>query len=298
MEKDLAQEGNIHIPVMMSEVLKALALKPGDFVIDGTFGGGGHSSEIVKSIAPKGILLAVDRDPSAIKKANISSEEIKIVLANANFTDIPDILADKNLPKADSLLLDLGFSSNQLSGDRGFSFIEDEPLLMTYSDETEPLYKVLPSLSKKKIKEIIAITGERYAGRIAEAIWKAERKRPIGTTGELVEVIRSAVPLNYERGRIHPATRTFLAFRIYINNELEGLDQVISSLPQILKPNGKVAIITFQSLEDRIVKNKFKEMAREGVINILNKKPLTPSLSEIKNNPRARSAKLRSATMN
>ncbi|MCK9187382.1 MAG: 16S rRNA (cytosine(1402)-N(4))-methyltransferase, partial [Candidatus Colwellbacteria bacterium] len=106
------------------------------------------------------------------------------------------------------------------------------------------------------------------------------------------------VPLNYERGRIHPATRTFLAFRIYINNELEGLDQVISSLPQILKPNGKVAIITFQSLEDRIVKNKFKEMAREGVINILNKKPLTPSLSEIKNNPRARSAKLRSATMN
>jgi 16S rRNA (cytosine1402-N4)-methyltransferase len=298
MKEKLAQEDNIHIPVILDEVIDALSPKPGNFMIDGTFGGGGHSAEIAKRIAPKGTLLAVDRDSFAIKKADISDREIKVVLANANYVDIPEILTDKNLSKADGLLLDLGFSSNQLSGGRGFSFMEDKPLLMTYGDEDEPLYKVLPSLSKKKIKEIIAVTGERYAGRLAEEIWKAERKRPIGTTGELAEIIRSAVPPNYERGRINPATRTFLAFRIYINKELEGLEQVISSLPQILKPGGRVAIITFQSLEDRIVKNKFKDMAREGTITILNKKPLIPSLSEIKNNPRARSAKLRSAIMN
>jgi len=289
---------NIHVPVMMGEVLDALSPKEGDFIIDGTLGGGGHASEIAKRISPKGILLGVDRDPAVIKKVEISVPEVKVILVSANYSRLPEILEDRRLPLADGLLLDLGFSSNQLGEGRGFSFLKDEPLLMTYSDDDEPLYRVLRRLSKDDLKGIISVSGERYARIIAEAIWKAERKNPIGTTGELVEVIRSVLPAHYERGRIHPATRTFLALRIYVNKELESLEEVLGSLPKVLKKGGKAAIITFQSLEDRIVKNKFREMAKEGTVSLLNKKPLSPKYPEIKENPRARSAKLRAVAMN
>jgi len=157
---------------------------------------------------------------------------------------------------------------------------------------------LLRQLSKDELREIISVSGERYSRQLAEAIWRAERKNPIDTTGELVEVIRSALPPNYERGRINPATRTFLAFRIYANKELENLEEVIDLLPGVLKPGGRAAIITFQSLEDGIVKRKFREMAKDGIISILTKKPLSPKYSEIKANPRARSAKLRAAKIN
>jgi len=267
-------------------------------MIDGTLGGGGHASEIAKRISPGGILLGVDRDPSVIKKVEISVPDIKVVLVSANYSRLPEILEDRRLPLADGLLLDLGFSSNQLELGRGFSFLKDEPLLMTYSDDDEPLYRVLRRLNKDDLKEIISVSGERYARVLAEAIWKAERKNPIGTTGELVEVIRSVLPSHYERGRIHPATRTFLGLRIYVNRELENLEKVLDSLPKILKPGGRAAVITFQSLEDRIVKNKFREMAKNGEISLLTKKPLSPQYPEIKANPRARSAKLRAMVMN
>jgi 16S rRNA (cytosine1402-N4)-methyltransferase len=287
-----------HVPVMMNEVMEALSLKAGDFIIDGTLGGGGHAGEIAKKISPGGTLLGIDNDPAVIERVKIDAPDVKVILVNANYSDAAAVLADKGLPKADGLLLDLGFSSIQLGEGRGFSFMKDEPLLMTYSDDDEPLYRALRRLSKEDLKNVISVSGERFARKLAEAIWHAERKKPIGTTGELVEVIRSAVPKGYERGRIHPATRTFLAFRIYINKELEGLEKVIDSLPQIIKPGGRVAIITFQSLEDRVVKNRFREMAKEGLISIITKKPIPVSLSETRDNPRARSAKMRSAIIN
>jgi 16S rRNA (cytosine1402-N4)-methyltransferase len=289
---------NIHIPVMMKEVLEALSPKPGDFIIDGTLGGGGHARELIKTISPNGRFLGVDRDPFVMGKTKLDSSDVQIILVSANYVKLPEILKSKELPLADGLLLDLGFSSNQLNEGRGFSFQKDEPLLMTYTDDDEPLYRLLRQLSKDELKEIISVSGERYARQLAEAIWRAERKNPIDTTGELVEVIRSALPPRYEHGRINPATRTFLAFRIYANKELENLEGVIDMLPNVLKPGGKVAIITFQSLEDGIVKRKFKEMEKSGAISILTKKPLAPEHAEVKKNPRARSAKLRVAKIN
>lgn len=289
---------NIHIPVMMNEVIRALSPQKGEFMIDGTIGGGGHASEIVRLISPGGTFLGVDRDPTVIKRIKIISTEIDLILVSGNYADLPEILVNRNLPLADGLLLDLGFSSNQLNEGRGFSFQKDEPLLMTYSDEDEPLYRILRRLSKDDLKEIISISGERYAKVIAEAIWKAERKNPIGTTGELVEIISSVLPPHYERGRIHQATRTFLSFRIYANKELQSIEKIIDSLPKVIKPGGRVAIITFQSLEDKIVKNKFKEMAKNGTLSLFTKKPISPEYSEIKINPKARSAKLRAAKIN
>jgi 16S rRNA (cytosine1402-N4)-methyltransferase len=296
MSKTMTQ--NIHVPVMMREVLEALSPKPGDFMIDGTLGGGGHAREVIKAISPRGKFLGVDRDPSVIENINLDASDVEMIFVSANYAKLPEILESRELPLADGLLLDLGFSSNQLNEGRGFSFQKDEPLLMTYSDDDEPLYRLLKQLSKDELKEIISVSGERYARQLAEAIWRAERKNPIDTTGELVEVIRSALPPRYEHGRINPATRTFLAFRIYANKELENLEGVIDMLPSVLKPGGKVAIITFQSLEDGIVKRKFKEMEKNGAISILTKKPLAPEHAEVKKNPRARSAKLRVAKIN
>ncbi len=293
MKKVLAE--NIHVPVMMSEVLGALSPKQGDFIIDGTLGGGGHAMQIASMISPNGIFLGVDRDASVIEQANINVSDITTIFVRANYVDLPNVLTERSLPLADGLLLDLGFSSNQLISGRGFSFLIDEPLIMTYSDDDEPLHLALRRLNKEDLKNIISVSGERYARAIAEAIWQAKRKSPITTTGELVKIIRGALPAHYERGRIHPATRTFLALRIYINKELENLETIIDSLQKIIKKGGRVAIITFQSLEDRIVKNKFQEMARDNKITLLFKKPLTPKPAEIKINRRTRSAKLRAA---
>jgi len=286
---------NIHIPVMMKEVLDTLSPQKGDFIVDGTFGGGGHAAEVARNIAPGGTLLGIDRDTSVMSKAPTSFPDIKTIIVCANYASLPEILKNYHFPLADGLLLDLGFSSNQLGEGRGFSFLKDEPLLMTYNDEDEPLYKALRRLSKDELTSIIAVSGERYARSLADAIWKEERKKPIETTGELVEIIKSVLPTRYERGRIHPATRTFLAFRIYINQELESLERLLDSLPQVLKPGGRIVIITFQSLEDKIVKDRFREMAKDNKLSLLTKKPRIVSFLEIKANPQSRSAKLRAA---
>jgi 16S rRNA (cytosine1402-N4)-methyltransferase len=169
---------------------------------------------------------------------------------------------------------------------------------MTYSPEDESLKDSLRRLSKKDIREIIMISGEKYAGRIADAIFDAERKKKkIETTGELVEIIRSAVPKNYEHGRINAATRTFLALRIYANKEFEHLEKILKSLPEVLKPGGVAVIITFQSLEDKIVKEVFRKLAKEGIVELLTKKPIPASEEEEKSNPRSRSAKIRAIRM-
>ena len=286
---------NNHVSVMMKEVLVILDPKKGDFIVDGTFGEGGHALEIARHIAPEGTLLGIDRDPSVFNKTEINIPGVKTIIVCANYSSLSEILKNYHFPLADGLLLDLGFSSNQLDEGRGFSFLKDEPLLMTYNDEDEPLYKALRRLNKDELKNIIAVSGERYARVLAEAIWSAERRQPIETTGELVEVIKKVLPARYEQGRIHPATRTFLAFRIYINQELESLEQLLDFLPQVLKPGGRIVIITFQSLEDKIVKNKFRQMAKDKKLSLITKKPILPQFLEIRANPRSRSAKLRAA---
>lgn len=288
----------MHIPVLLKEAVDALDLKKGDTVIDGTAGGGGHAREIRKRIGSQGNLLLVDWDPenaAALEKETKYFSNIHVV--EGNYADLPDIMRRLNFPKAQALILDLGFSSEQLARGRGFSFEAGQaPLTMTYSLKSEPLAKALRRLSVKELTEIISKFGEeRYARRIAEAI-KAEKK-DLRTVGDLVEAIKKAVPKSYERGRINPATRTFQAFRIYINNELSNLERVLGELPMILSPGSRIAVISFHSLEDRIVKTYFNELEKKGFLEKINKKPITASDEEIKINPRSRSAKLRIAVM-
>lgn len=288
----------MHIPVLLHKVLEILEPKPKDFFIDATLGGGGHAREIIQRIKPGGIFLGVDLSAEAIArfKSEMSAEkEIQIFLKQGNFADLAEIVKKLGLPLADGLLLDLGFSSIELETNRGFSFLKDEPLLMTYDEKAEPLWQKLKRLSREQIYQIVKITGERYARRISQEIYRQERKNPIKTTGELVKIILTAVPRHYERGRIHPATRTFLAFRIFINQELENLERTMKVIPEILKPTGRAAVITFQSLEDRIVKEKLRQLSRIKLIELLNKKPIGPTRDEIIKNPRSRSAKLRAA---
>lgn len=270
-----------HIPVLLKEVIELLDPKPGEFFIDGTAGTGGHSRAIREKIGPSGKLLSIDWEKTG-----------------ENYADLAEILKNKNLGKADGLLLDLGFSSEQIGGGRGFSFQKDEPLLMTYDPNAEPLKEMLKELTEEELIKIIKEFGEeRFARRIAKAIYEQERRKPIETTLELAEVIRGAVPKNYERGRINPATRTFMAFRIYANHELENLEKLLQNLEQILKPRARVAIISFHSLEDRLVKNYFRDYAKIGKLKILTKKPVTATKEEVAANPRSRSAKLRAAIM-
>lgn len=290
----------MHTPVLLNEVIKILDPKPGEFFIDGTIGGAGHAIEIFKRIFPEGRLLGIDwnKEMLEIARTKISAEaqnKAKLFLVNGNYADLPKILKSNGLSEADGLLLDLGVSSDELeSSGRGFSFEKDEPLLMTYSDETKPVKEILKEISENDLQKIIKdFSQERYARQIAKAIKEKEKIVPIGTSRSLALVIESAVPRNYERGRIHPATRTFMALRIYANSELENLENVLKHLNKILKHNGRVAVISFHSLEDRIVKNYFREMAKKGEAQLITKKPIVSSKREIAINPRSRSAKLR-----
>lgn len=268
-----------HRPVLLNEVIALLDPKPGEFFIDATYGGGGHSRAIREKIGQKGRLLTIDWSESAAAEIH------------ANFADLPQILKELNLPLADGLLLDLGYSSDQLEkSGRGFSFLRNEPLIMTYSNVSPPVYKILQELQESELAKIIKNFGEeRYARQIAHEINKQRKKQPISTTGELVEAIKRAVPQNYERGRIHPATRTFQALRIYANQELTNLENLLKSIKEVVASGGRAAIISFHSLEDRLVKNYFKNLT------VITKKPIRPTAEEVRINPRARSARLRVA---
>ncbi len=294
-----------HVPVLLHESIRLLDPKPGEFIIDATVDGGGLAAAILEKISPNGLLLGIDWDRRMIEKAQERIAEIlklqfpisEVVLVNDNFARLPEILKERNLGQADGLVLDLGFSSEQLENfGRGFSFQRDEPLIMTYSNDVKPVREILKELSENELAEIIRKFGEeRYAKRIAYAIKQQEKIKPIETTKELVDAVIPAVPKNYEQGRIHPATRTFQALRIYANKELENLETVLKNLPEILKVGGRAAIISFHSLEDRLVKNYFRDYKKVEKLTILTKKPITASEEEIKENPRTRSAKLRCA---
>ncbi len=294
-----------HIPVLLNEAIDFLKPEPGKFFIDGTIDGGGHAREILKKIGNGGMLLGVDWDESMIENLK-KSEEFGIAVKKGNlkpvcgnYADLPEILGRENLPKADGLLLDLGFSSEQLeSSGRGFSFKKDEPLLMTYDPSATPVKDILREIDENALADIIfEFSGERFSRKIAAAIKTRGKKKPIETSGELNEIIKTALPKNYERGRIEPATRTFQALRIYANHELENIEKVIKNLPEILKPGGRMVFISFHSLEDRMVKKSFKRMAGQGKIKILTPKPVRPTREEAGDNPRSRSAMLRVAVL-
>jgi len=291
----------MHQPVLLKEVLKYLDPKPGDFIIDGTVDGGGHAAAILEKIGTKGFFLGLDWDEEILDEAKKTiAENSRILLLNRNYADLPEILKEKKLEKADGLLLDLGFSSWQTeSSGRGFSFGKPEPLLMTFDPKRKPAKEILAEISEKELAKIIFdFSGEKFAGRIARAIKERERIKPIETSLELAEVVSGAVPKNYERGRINPATRTFQALRIYVNGELDNLEKILGNLGGVLRPGGRAVIISFHSLEDGLVKRCFRKMARENHAEILTKKPVTPSEEEIAINPRSRSAKLRAIVVN
>jgi len=288
-----------HIPVLLNEVIKILDPKPDEFFIDGTINGGGHAKAILEKIGPKGRFLGIDWDSNATAECRARLKGDNIMLVNDNYANLSAILKQKKFPKADGFLLDLGLSSDQLEhSGRGFSFEKNEPLLMTYSEDAKPVKTILKEISEVELAKIIfEFSQEKYARQIARAIKEKGKFSPIETSGNLATVIEAAVPKNYERGRIHPATRTFMALRIYANKELENLEKVLKNLDQILKKGGRVAIISFHSLEDRLVKNYFREMKKNGEAELLTKKPIVAGESEISTNPRARSAKLRAIIM-
>ncbi|MEK7195254.1 MAG: 16S rRNA (cytosine(1402)-N(4))-methyltransferase RsmH [Patescibacteria group bacterium] len=290
-----------HTPVLLKEVIEYLDPQPGKFVIDGTVDGGGHTEEILERIGPEGKFLGVDWDAGMITGAKEKFAGVKnAIFMNGNYADLAEILAERGLGKADGLLLDLGFSSEQLgSSGRGFSFSggsAKEPLLMTYDGNCKPVREILKELSAKELAKIIfELSGEKFAMRAATAIKEKEEYSPIETAGDLAETIREALPSGYERGRIDPATRTFQALRIYANDELGNIAKIISSLGGILEKGGRIVVISFHSLEDKVIKENFKKMSADGRLKILTKKPVAPLAEEVSANPRSRSAKLRAA---
>jgi len=284
----------IHRPVLLNEVIEVLAPKAGEFFIDGTIDGGGHALAILEKLGPTGKLLGLDWDEKLILEAKKRLPKKGVKLINDNFKNLAEILKKNHLPKADGLLLDLGFSLWHLEkSQRGFSFQikeKDEPLIMTYSLSQKPLWQWLKELKINQLAEIIKKFGqERYAFRLAKMI----KKNPPKTTSALVKIIKTALPKNWKHQRLHPATKTFLALRIFVNQELENLEIVLSKLEDIVKSGGRVAIISFNSLEDRLVKNAFKKLVKNQKGLLINKKPILPTLQEIKANPSCRSARLR-----
>lgn len=283
-----------HVPVLLNEVVKVLDPKPGEFFIDGTIGGGGHAQEIAKRIAPGGTLLGIDRDLEALKRAREKFyPNVKMFLVEGSYADIPEIIKQKKLGRADGLLLDLGFSTLQIEdARRGFSFMQDGPLDMRYGLEGETAAEVVNSRSREELAEIFWKYGEEWQARkIADAIVKHRRKEKILTTGALKQAIEESV--GRARGRIHPATKIFQALRIYVNHELENLQTILMRLDGVMASEGRATIISFHSLEDRIVKNNFRSLAKSGKAIQITKKPIVPTREAVLKNPRSRSAKLR-----
>jgi len=290
-----------HVPVLLKEVLEMLDPHSGEVMVDATLGAAGHGLQIAKKLSPGGSFVGIDWDWQRLQGAKeiLEKEDLdlkKLVLVEENYAKLEEILKEESLDKIDGLLLDLGFSSDQLGEGRGFAFKgKEEPLIMTYNTNLLPAYQILPQLGQQKLIDIIRqFSDERYAPRIAKAIVQRRQEGPpIVTNKDLADVIRKAVPKNYERGRIDPATRTFMALRMYLNNELGNIEGVLNSLEKVMNPGGRVVIISYHSKEDGMIKDFFKEMALAGKVTLLNKKIIKASKEEVEINPRSRSAKLR-----
>lgn len=305
----------LHIPVMLEEVMDGLKLRPGGIYVDCTAGGGGHSEEILKRTSPDGKLLALDRDPDALEAVfrRLSSYGDRFWLERANFIHLPRVLDRLGIDRVDGILFDLGVSSHQLDNPRrGFSYLQDAPLDMRMDpDQPETAARLVQKASKEELAEIIKKYGEeKWASRIADFIVRARRNRPIETTGQLVEIIKAAIPAGARRKGPHPAKRTFQALRIAVNRELEVLEDALRGAVEVLRPGGRICVISFHSLEDRVVKDTFRELSspctcppdfpqcvcgRKPVLKLITRRPLTPTKKELETNPRSRSAKLRVA---
>jgi len=293
-------EQKYHIPVMLDEVIDYLSLAPGKTIVDGTIGTGGHSLRIAERILPKGRLIGIDRDQESLNtaKERMSNFGGACEFIYGNFIDLNKILNDLDIDKVDGILLDLGISSVQLSNpERGFSFQNEGPLDMRLDRNSYiSAYDLVNNLNEEELSDLLWIFGqERWHNRIAHYLVKTRENHPISTTQELSEIVVRAVPHRYRHYRIHPATRTFQAVRIAVNRELETLQAAVNKSVELLKEHGRICIISFHSLEDRIVKFSFRDFASKGSIKIITPKPLTPSRSEIIKNPSSRSAKLRVA---
>ena len=285
-----------HIPVLQKEVLEYLSPKPNQNFIDCTIGGGGHAISIIEKILPEGRLLGIDWDREIIRRLKIKNQKSKIkknlILTCDNFVNLKEIVERERFKPVYGIIFDLGMSSWHLEeSGRGFSFLRNEPLDMRFGVQNElTAEEIVNKWKAKDIEKVLEEYGEeRFAKRIAKNIVEIRKFKPIETTFQLLDVIKKAVPGWYQHRKIHFATRTFQALRIAVNDELENLKEVLPQALEILMPGGCLVIISFHSLEDRIVKNFFANQK----FKILTKKPITPSEEEIKINPRSRSAKLR-----
>ena len=301
-----------HTPVLFNETMDALAVKKDGIYVDGTAGGGGHSAGICERLSENGLLIAVDRDTEALAAAEARLKDYKCrkKLLHTNYSDI-EAIEEAAGGKVDGILLDLGVSSYQLDNpDRGFSYMKDAPLDMRMDEgDRMTAYDVVNGYDRKELARVIREYGEEnWADRIAEFIVKERQNAPIETTGALTEVIKAAIPARARRTGPHPAKRTFQAIRIEVNDELGHLREAVERLPDLLESGGRIAIISFHSLEDRIVKTEFdrrlnpctcpKEFpvcvcGRVADVKKVSRKPITASEEELESNPRARSAKLR-----
>lgn len=301
-----------HTSVLLEESIDALAIRPDGIYLDGTLGGAGHSSQIARRLTT-GLLIGVDRDPVALQaaKERLAPYSERVRLVHSNFREINSILSSLQIAQVDGILLDLGVSSPQLDdGSRGFSYMADAPLDMRMNKEdTLSAYDVVNTWPREELRRILFAYGEeRYAPQIAAAIERRRQESPIKTTLELVDVIRGAMPPQALREKQHPAKRSFQAIRIAVNDELAAVDQVMQDAIPHLAPGGRLAVITFHSLEDRIVKNAMQEAAKgctcppsfpvcvcgkKPMVKLVTKKPIVSKDEELQENPRARSAKLR-----
>ena len=301
-----------HIPVLFQETVDSLNIKPDGIYVDGTVGGAGHSREIASRLT-SGRLIAFDQDPEAVAVARGRLEGLSATVVHSNFKNMKSVLLEMGIEAVDGILLDLGVSSHQLdTAERGFTHNADAPLDMRMDRRGElDAFTVVNTYSFDQLKKVIYNYGEeRFAPKIASAIVNRREKELIKTTGELVDIIKSAIPAAAREGGHHPAKRTFQAIRIEVNGELDAIEPTIRSATKLLAPGGRIAIITFHSLEDRIVKQTYAELAKgcdcpkslpicvcgkKPEVDVLTRKPILPSVEEIESNPRSRSAKLRIA---
>ena len=301
-----------HVSVLLEECIEGLAIKPEGTYVDGTLGGAGHSSRVA-ALLTTGRHIGIDRDPIALKAAGerLAPYADRVTLVHSNFCEIAKVLDDLDIEGVDGILLDLGVSSPQLDdGERGFSYMVDAPLDMRMNNEDSlSAYDVVNSWSYEELKKILYEYGEeRYAPKIAAAICARREQKPVGTTLELVDIIRSAMPPAALREKQHPAKRSFQAIRIAVNDELDSVAKVMEDAIPRLNPGGRLAVITFHSLEDRIVKNAMANAAKgctcppnfpvcvcgkKPQVKLITRKPIVSGEEELERNPRARSAKLR-----
>jgi len=295
-----------HIPVLLEEVIQALDPKPGENFIDATTNGGGHAKAILDRIQPEGKILGIEWDRTIFENLQRTvvawESDANVILVNDSYTNLREIVNQNHFEQFQGILFDLGMSNWHVEASgKGFSFLRDEPLDMRYDAVNNQLTaeEVVNQYSQTELEKKIREYGEEsFARVISEAVVRQRKSRPILTTAQLVEVIGSAVPFWYRRRRIHFATKTFQALRIEVNREFQNIEQGINAAIEIAPVGCRIAVITFHSLEDRIVKNLFREAARTKAVALINKKPIVPSRAETLINPKSRSAKLRAIIKN